>query len=996
METVRKSAAGFERKGILDNILEDVEARGDGRTAADIRSIAGKLAAHPEILEAVLKEVGNKRYRDTEYDSFRDTVNGLNIICDFIKDFATTFNGEEERALVISTSEKLAYAMKAQLWRKNNYSESARKSAETLSLVKEDIFEVFRVYSDVPALAGDMVRLLFLSTVRIGPEEVATSAKTAIDVKEALISTFLKFDEWSREVLFAYISSFISRVRDKELVIETLDVLSSFKDSQRAGIHVFRKLLFMASGTDEAYVDIKQVLSDIVEIREFIKEATEIAGGEEFLVLDLIDAMISSRRKLRMGPGDATRVINDAKDVIMDVAKEYKEIPELAERIIINFVYETYFISKRMRFQKIGDTDNQGNELKPACGTTDELNRRLKILKNGQFKEMLLGTFRLLEHRDEGLMAPHELVCGSDEYDAFKTAQFLAVKLDDETTAKEFNRIIGFVFWNSGWNGKNIIDYLHDVFTLKDEFEKRSFFASNPVFRDFVFRRLLDRDQKSPQKIMDILSESGPEINNALNAYADAEMQEDISFGLMDIARKTGDAWAVRYYARLFKASESFFTLARDNMIIGDAEFINVIKQNFKIGQDDPDKHAFAAIAYLYLGKNFENALKDVDTEAVMGTILDNLGITAQKNMTYGQKFLLLSSLNKERIINNAGNINKLVAARINGVNFTKELRETGFKKPNTGIIATLPLRETIEFDSIREAIDLLVIGIGIKGSLNLDTAGMREKLTRTFGEKEFGRALKAWAGVRKAHMAELRSAYNAFKTCGDMNAGIKIIDIFEKGSQEVESGIEKEALNGVIWAFREALGTKMLMVGSRMIAYTVEGKGNMMEISSEMTGCCALMPYSSEDGWINYAADNGIVLVNFSVIKTPFKAKLETLKVHGVAVAALGMASIRGREERILYVDSMEGGTDFKHVARKREGEIAGMLAKGARLVNADYVAFYTESAGYPGEFAKELQLPEENINIRLLLEEKQFLEGIRDDEQEYDTQVLVKLMRV
>ncbi len=279
-------------------------------------------------------------------------------------------------------------------------------------------------------------------------------------------------------------------------------------------------------------------------------------------------------------------------------------------------------------------------------------------------------------------------------------------------------------------------------------------------------------------------------------------------------------------------------------------------------------------------------------------------------------------------------------------------------------------------------AMEMFVYGLnGSKSKANQTLS--RQLLNRTFGEQKVINAIKIWKMVKKEHLAELIEAFDKLDPA-DIESEKKILDVFKKGLSKLPENSSRD-LAYIINEMQSLLENGTFNDFETIIAYTIHGKDNIMKIDSGRVGACTFLDYPTSSWTVfNYAIDPGIVLLNFALSSNGFKTNelnLPELKVYGIAICAIGTFTAKEKNGTILFVDSIEGGIDFKKAIQGKENAIANSLVKLGREIGVDYIGFYTNPPNHtPRMIAKLIPMPTESVRLKLFTETYPFLDAFRN----------------
>ncbi len=282
---------------------------------------------------------------------------------------------------------------------------------------------------------------------------------------------------------------------------------------------------------------------------------------------------------------------------------------------------------------------------------------------------------------------------------------------------------------------------------------------------------------------------------------------------------------------------------------------------------------------------------------------------------------------------------------------------------------------------SKQDAIGMLVFGLN--GSKNKQKQiEFRNMLKKNFGAQKTDKAIAQWLAIKKEMLKELISAYNKFDAENEASIQ-RILWVFQNGSSKL-SEEKAEELNYILEGVEFMLGSDENTLGRSVIAYTVLGKDNVIDIDSGRVGACTFIN-NPNNSWtiFNYALDPAIIILNYAIsnrkLVIPKQTDVRELTVSGVAICTIGSFIASSKGGTILFVDSVEGGINFRNAINNQEHIAIDPLIHIARDVDVDYVGFYTQAPNpTPKIIADSIDAEIENIELDLPLSTKSYLDSI------------------
>ncbi len=434
---------------------------------------------------------------------------------------------------------------------------------------------------------------------------------------------------------------------------------------------------------------------------------------------------------------------------------------------------------------------------------------------------------------------------------------------------------------------------------------------------------------------------------------------------------------------------------------------LNSCIENFDINED-----ALKYLIFNYIKSGeFKEFSKNEAFAELSSSFLETFGMVDLKMLTSEERMHLLRRLveykregDRSSIEDMVDDVNRFIKRRKNG--FEDNGQFEGFNLStlrSTTERGVIVLKEdgSRKLKTRNEIIAALVIGLD--GSTdNAEYEIHKRALWELIGREKLGRAINAWKDVKRTYSSKLREEYSRFLESGDEYLANRVIDVIAAGAKDVnpKKRFEREALGDIISFMRGAIRHNEIYQGDHIVVYTTKGKDNIICIESAEVGACTFLGGESEHMAIRYALDPAIVLVNFSVAKTPLNTELQGLKVNGVAIGSLGAISVDGDKHNVLHFNSLEGGIKLRNAMNGKEGEILEVLKNISKEIGATYISFGRDAFNETAmEFFESVEGDILEVDLKLYAKEAiGSFEGYRIDVDTLEPRdtTFVKLMRV
>ena len=310
-----------------------------------------------------------------------------------------------------------------------------------------------------------------------------------------------------------------------------------------------------------------------------------------------------------------------------------------------------------------------------------------------------------------------------------------------------------------------------------------------------------------------------------------------------------------------------------------------------------------------------------------------------------------------------------------------ERIKSKGFcaeRLQETAIIGELPL----DAKGVQMRIEPEALVNDLAASISGRNGGdARARLSQVFSLDKIGSAQGEWARIMHQE-PDANLALRNFISGDREISHLSLLQHISSAARNSASGAGRDALLEMANTVRGAFDTSSITNGSRIIAYTVKGNGNALVIESPRTGCCAFDHYTGGlKGPAGYAADPAVILVQFAAARTMLRSP-EELNPIGVAITALG---IERDGSRVLFVNSTEGGIEFRRAVSGHEGWVLEMLRKRAAMTGAQVLVFGTDVLNEtPREIVNRLSGKgsigrEETVELMILCRMERMLDNVR-----------------
>ncbi len=440
---------------------------------------------------------------------------------------------------------------------------------------------------------------------------------------------------------------------------------------------------------------------------------------------------------------------------------------------------------------------------------------------------------------------------------------------------------------------------------------------------------------------------------------------------------------AIDYYDLLSKSLKNIGEM-EDVEIIYDEEFCRIAMAHVKNGSATLLIHDIASTAYEINSKKLLNI--DMDTLFSMGPnkikqyvqksispVFEKLGIKGYLAFDIEELCILLKDM--DYIEENSKRLTAFIERRINNL---KQISPFNNKEITSKVISEKQIGESKVLEiSQKTALETMVYAInGSRDMTNFDNAKKLLIESGYFQEKDISSVFGRWASIKGQYKKQLAEEFKNYLQTPSTENARKVIDVFKNAVAERDIVI-KEPIYDFIGKLEPLImgSVKNISKGDRVVAYT-DNKDNIIKIKSSETGACCFIGGVNEYAALEYALDNGIALINFTVTDSSITTKeFEKQKVHGVAICAFGRINYNNKP--VLLVDSFEGGITLNNALKNDYSVVVDALVKFAIDTGCDAIAINKRIGNATAvKFAKYIDAPIKRSKIKILTEKRQYLE--------------------
>ena len=394
-------------------------------------------------------------------------------------------------------------------------------------------------------------------------------------------------------------------------------------------------------------------------------------------------------------------------------------------------------------------------------------------------------------------------------------------------------------------------------------------------------------------------------------------------------------------------------------------------------------KDEFLNLVLSYLGIKHPSLLTEREKERLL--------LPQQTRIEYPSKKQLKRLSIGKYVQNNSNAINEFLEVRLHNLvaSQTNNTRILGFVQS---------VSKSLDASKNKEEL-IGMFTFGINGSRDQEKqVKYRKLLQQRFAGIDSGKAFEKWKIVKNVMLQPLIEACKNLDT--DKQSSIdEVLYVFKQGIEKLPNEDRKE-LQQLYEKITAALSEES---DRKIIAYTLQNKDNVINVEAGRIRACTFIdnPIGSY-AMFDYALDPSIILINYSILKGQHINQIDvgSMTVYGMAICALGKFSSEHRKGSMLFVDSVEGGLDFKDFAVGMETRITESIVRKAAEIGAEYVGFYTNvfPDTYSKLFVDSIDLKEETANVMLETNRKQYLDSLRREQVNDDGSIKtgVKIINV
>lgn len=318
--------------------------------------------------------------------------------------------------------------------------------------------------------------------------------------------------------------------------------------------------------------------------------------------------------------------------------------------------------------------------------------------------------------------------------------------------------------------------------------------------------------------------------------------------------------------------------------------------------------------------------------------------------------------------------INKFITRRI-----SKDMPKSPFNsqviKPGVILEKKLENINIFEIDS-KTALESMVYLLN--GSREIDKVNKAKRLVLEngyFKREDIDSAFGSWASIKKLYQKELAQKFSVYLKEPTIKNAEDVINVFKNAATGKNIKLRDNLYDFIGKLEPLIMGDlEKLSNGKRLVAYNCN-KDNVLEISGSETGACCFMDKANEKAALQYAIDNNVVLINFTISDS--SKSLEALKkekVYGIAICVFAETE---DGKKVLVLDSFEGGVTINNALKNDFSFIEDVLKRFAKDTGCEAVLVNnTVINKTPRKFVNYLRNELEIHNLRLFSEKDQYLE--------------------
>ena len=564
---------------------------------------------------------------------------------------------------------------------------------------------------------------------------------------------------------------------------------------------------------------------------------------------------------------------------------------------------------------------------------------------------------------------------------------------------------------SSGYDKQSLLKIYETKECLKRVFTAITDDQEWPAFAAFELVKIAYKHPERFAETAEWLDKHSVEIASVINKIAEESLKQEnvyskngflrdaLYYILFSAASSDERDKAVTYYVKLLEdmAQRDMYKSIIELKPIEDPEFVRAAYANIPKGSATPERyldamflHEKAALIASEMKINWQEAMA---SKSSMDSALDayynkmlkgDYPFQSEQELERRLRTHSVLTLKEKRIAYEnhylgSDELVKFCEMRVTGTQVAKDWPE--LKTVNATRILGVRKLDSVdmkapEFSSRSDALAGLVIVLN--GSRDKELYDKERKRFSDFGNV-INRAAGAWARQRKAKEKEMVSLYKELLIKYN-GSDARMLKFLRGVEHSTENEKEREALSDIL-NYIESIGSdNVVMLKGSIIAYTVKNKDNVIMIRSDKTAACVFGEGIRAVMGLNYAIDPNIVLINFLVVNKKYgKLNLHDSEPDGVAIGILATRGMGPFKQRVLLVDSVEGGYTFRNTINNGSKEwITEVLRNYAKSLGAQLLAINAKPGNTtPKAFLNSLGLETTSIRMSVHFTEQQHLES-------------------
>lgn len=462
-----------------------------------------------------------------------------------------------------------------------------------------------------------------------------------------------------------------------------------------------------------------------------------------------------------------------------------------------------------------------------------------------------------------------------------------------------------------------------------------------------------------------------------------------VSMGFEDIIKAHGiSRKAIEYYDRLSRSLKNIGEMKNVEVIYNE-KFCDSALNHLDCGSSTLYVYMLAKAGYLMKSKRLADI--DYDTMFSFGQrymaqyidiksmqALTNLGVLNPESLMLDERIALMQNIHyTER---NSDVLTDFIKRRRGKV---KQISTFNAMEINAGIILEKRLTESKELDlDPKTALEMMVYALNGSRNNRTKKENARKILLDSgyFDNEELNAAIGGWESIKRPYQDRLAKAFSDYEHLPSSDNAMKVITLFRQASSGASMKTSM-AIKSFIGKLEPLLigESKKLSKGDRIVAYN-DCKDNVLSIKSSETGACCFIGGHNQNAALEYALDDGISLINFTVVNSSMGfEELKKQKVYGVAICAF--AVIKDTNKLVLLVDSFEGGITINKAINGDYDFVVDALKKFAKGTGCEAIAINTRAHNQtPRKFAAFVGGKIEEHPLSIMIKTKQCLETSRE----------------